>query len=299
MMIPCAKYMAGFIDADGFLSLRTRIGARPDMAVEVAQRAKYADVIYRYKTSFGGHIREGCIRGGYYVSYAARGCIANMLIDCLSPHFICKHKFANSLVRLAQESSVLHREKDVEAVRKSLDALRHRPPGPDGNLSISGGWLAGYFDGDGSFTIKVCKKTGYAYPVAAILSAPQYCCGIRTLRGAFGGAICRTGGNILWQLQLSKPSNAQNFLRYFIEYLVIKRAQAQFLLGCATAGNFRDGSAIRNAIMTLNSSQEKSSNPDNEAAALLNKIRFDKPMRPLGRPPGRIETRPRQMRQPS
>jgi hypothetical protein len=70
------------------------------------------------------------------------------------------------------------------------------------------------------------------------------------------------------------------------------------LLGCAKRGNLRDGKAIHSAIIALNAQQPAPSDAAAEAERCLQKIRFDVPMRPQGRPKGVIELRPRRKRQP-
>lgn len=284
------KYMAGFLDADGSIGVRSRVGARPDLIVEVAQRVMYREVPEAYVTTFGGYLRERL--DGQYVYAAMRGGMARKCVERLKGYLVCKHDFAAGALKLVDEAPVLQTQQDVADVRAQVRALRAVKGQTTANYPPRK-WLAGYFDGDGCFSVKVCPKTGYAYPIAAILAAPAYRAGIDLIAKAFGGAIHQAGDNWTWQLQLSQPSKAKEFLEHFAHHLVIKRAQAAFLLGCAVGGNFRDGNAIREHVKALNSQQHRLSDPAGHAASLMQQVRFDIPKRRLGRPPGVIELRPR------
>jgi hypothetical protein len=291
-MVLSDKYMAGFFDADGSLMARARIDSRPDMVVEVAQRALYREIPESYAAAFGGIARERTITGGQYVDFAARGRMARKAVERLKGYLICKGDFAAGMLKLVDEASILRTEEDVRGFRAQVSALRKQVNTSTANFPPRK-WLAGYFDGDGGFSVKVCPKTGYAYPTAAILAAPAYKVGLDLIANAFGGSVCQTGDNFLWQLQLSQPSKAKEFLDYFAQHLIIKKAQAYFLLGCAVGGNFRDGNAIREHIKALNSHQHRLSDPAGHAAEMLRQVQFDIPKRRQGRPPGVIELRPR------
>lgn len=286
------KYLAGFLDADGTIGARARIGAAPDLIVAVSQRVRYREIPDAYAELFGGVVREVQIGEGVYAAYQARGRMARKLVERLKGYLICKGDFAAGILKLVDETPILRTEEAVLAFRSMVTTLRKQTNITTANLPPRK-WLAGYFDGDGCFTVKVCKKTGYAYPTASILAAPAYRAGIDLIYKGFGGTICQCGDNFLWQLQLSQPSKAGQFLEYFAQHLVIKPAQAYFLMGCAAAGNFRDGSAIRQAMIALNSHQHRLSDPAGFAAEVVATIRLDVPKLRLGRPVGVIETHPR------
>jgi len=213
---------------------------------------------------------------GKYVYAAMRGGMARKCVERLKGYLVCKHAFAASALKLVDEAPVLQTEQSVLTFRKKVSDLR-KVEGPRTVNYPPRKWLAGYFDGDGCFTVKVCYKTGYAYPTASILAAPQYRAGVDLVAKAFGGAVCQVGDNLLWQLQLSQPSKAKEFLGHFAHHLVIKRAQAAFLLGCAVGGNFRDGNAIREHVIALNSQQHRLSDPTGHAADLVRGVSFDIP----------------------
>lgn len=276
--------MAGMLDADGFIGIRCRVGARPDLIVEITQRAMYSDICEAFALEFGGHAIAK--HGGKHVGVAMRTKAARMCLERLKGFMVVKRGLSNEFIELVDGAAVLGSQDDVDLFRAKVRQVKMRQQTFEPNFPARK-WLAGYFDGDGSFNVKVCKKTGYAYPTASILSEPRYANGVRLLHKAFGGHICilTAGNNVQWSLQLSQPSKAREFLGHFANHLVEKKAQAYFLMGCATAGNFRDGNAIRETIKALNTQQQRLSDPTGEAAMLIEKIQFDIAKRRVGRPP--------------
>lgn len=288
------KYLAGFIDADGHLSVRARLGARPDLMLEVSQRTTHSDVLVYARELFGGYLSSSC--DGLYTKASFRGGPARKAFERLKKYLVLKRDQAERFLDLVDRSVVLKTENDVKAVRQRVKEIRvyeatHEPNFPARK------WMAGYVDGDGSFSVKVCQKTGYAYPFLRILAAPNYIVGLTLLHKAFGGNIHGIGQNAMWSVYLSQPSKIKQVLGFFAKYLVLKRSQAYFLLGCAQGGNLRDGEAIHRTITALNAQQHRLSDPAAEAARLVQEVRFNIPIRPRGRPKGVIELRSRQKRQ--
>lgn len=288
------KYLAGFIDADGHLSVRARIGSRPDLILEISQRTGFADVLHYAQGLFEGYTATS--HEGLYTKLCLRGGPARKAFERLKGHLVLKQDQAERFLDLVDCGVVLKNKEDVQLVRQRVKEIRaygaiHQPNYP------SRKWSAGYVDGDGSFTTKVCKKTGYAYPKLNILAAPNYLVGITLLQKAFGGTIQAMGQNAVWNVSLSQPSKIDQVLGHFAQHLVIKRAQAYFLLGCAKGGNLRDGEAIHRTMTSLNAQQHRLSDPAAEAVRLLQEIRFDIESRRLGRPVGVIELQPRRKRQ--
>ncbi len=277
------KYMAGFIDADGFLGVRVRMDARPDLIVELAQHERYADrVLQPVMDEFGGQIRT---RPEKYKSLSIRGKQARKLYERLYKYMVIKKDIAKRYLDLVDNSMVVKTEWGINKYRKEakdIKAAGRISPIPN---FPSRKWLAGYFDGDGCFSMKVDKKNGYGYPNVSILAAPHLSAGIVLIQKAFGGKIyTQNTGNLVWQLPLTDPSKCISFIGYFCKHLVEKKAQAYFLLGCATNGNFRDGKIIRENLMALNAQQHRLNNPEQFASELVRGVRFDIPKIKSGRP---------------
>jgi len=277
------KYLAGFIDADGHLSARARKGARPDLELSIAQRAEYRDVLDYAQRLFGGAIREKF--EGKHLELQMRCGPARKAMERLKKYMVLKGHHAEQLLSLVKGSDILRTDEDVRAFREQVKAIRRQGIETLPNFPPRA-WLAGYVDGDGSFSAKVCSKTGYAYPRLAILAAPNYTAGIELIQKCFGGKIWQNGDNFQYSLQLSQPSKAKQFLGYFSKHLYVKKGQAYFLSGCAKAGNFRDGKAVNDAIKALNAQQHRLSDPTSKAATLIKTVNFDiqkKPCNWVGR----------------
>lgn len=274
------KYLAGFVDADGHLSVRARVGARPDLVFEVAQRTTHSDVLRYAHELFGGILRTEQV---LYTKLSLRGGHARQAFERLKKYLVLKRDQAERFLDFVDRSMVLKTEGDVKAVRQHVKEIRAYGATRQPNFPARR-WMAGYVDGDGSFAVKVCKKTGYAYPSLSILAAPNYVVGVTLLHKAFGGQLQAMGQNAVWAVSLSQPSKIERVLSYFAKHLVLKKPQAYFLLGCAEKGNLRDGETIRRTIKALNAQQHRLSDPAAEAARLVQEIRFDIPARSLGRP---------------
>lgn len=287
------KYLAGFVDADGHLSVRARIGARPDLVFEMAQRTTHSDALVYAHELFGGTLRTELV---LYTKLSLRGGHARQAFERLKKYLVLKRDQAERFLDLVDRAVVLKTEDDVKAVRQRVKEIRAYGATREPNFPARK-WMAGYVDGDGSFNVKVCNKTGYAYPSLVILAAPNYVVGVTLLHKAFGGQLQAMGQNAVWAVSLSQPSKIKQVLEFFAKYLVLKKPQAYFLLGCAENGNLRDGEAIHSTIKALNAQQHRLSDPAAEAARLVQEVRFDVPARPLGRPKGVIELQPRRKRQ--
>jgi len=288
------KYLAGLLDADGYVSVRVRLGATPDLEVGIAQATPYRFILEYAQSEFGGQIYES--HEGAHSKLSLRSGPARKMLERLKKYMVLKRHHAERMIELVDSYSVLKTKDEVDLVRTWVKQIRLFGADRLPNFP-SRKWLAGYFDGDGSFAVKLCKKTGYAYPSASILAAPNYTAGIVLLQQAFGGRICGVGQNALWQLQLSQPSKAEQFLSYFAQHLHIKKAAAYFLLGCAEH-NLRDGATIRDAIKALNSQQHRLSDPTSKAAEFIRLVNFGIPARPQGRPKGAKDLKPRKPRTP-
>jgi hypothetical protein len=141
-----------------------------------------------------------------------------------------------------------------------------------------------------AFVTKVCKKTGYAYPSLRILAEPSC---LTSLQNLLGGRLQTMETNPMWVVSLSDPQRIEQVLKHCEKHLGSKWGAAMFLLMCAKAGTLRDGNMIHEAITTLNGQPYNPVTSDDTVQQLFNKVRFDVPKRPIGRPRGIIEMKPR------
>jgi hypothetical protein len=287
------KYLAGFIDADGHLSVRARIGARPDLEFSASQGCEFQEPLLELHKEFGGILRD---KGDGHSELCMRGGPARKAFERLKKYLVLKKDQAERFLDLVDRGVVLKDKDAVLAVRQRVKEIRNYGATHEPNYP-SRKWMAGYIDGDGSFAVKVCSKTGYAYPSLTILAAPNYHVGLTLLHKAFGGQIQAMGQNAVWVVSLSQPSKIQQVLGHCAPHLLKKKAQAYFLLGCAEKGNLRDGETIRRTIKALNAQQHRLSDSAAEASRLLKEVKFDIQKRQVGRPVGARDTKPRRKRQ--
>jgi hypothetical protein len=288
------KYIAGFIDADGYVGVRCRVGAKPDLDVVVAQKTIHRRVLDDIQDQFGGHILDKAVGNGNSV-LGLRGQKAYMMLSRLKKYMVLKRHHAERMMELVDSSTILTTPEEVKEVRDKVKQIRAYGADRMPNYP-SRKWLAGYFDGDGCFTVSV-DRYGKARPVASIMAAQNYVVGVSLVSAVFGGRINAVGTNAYWQLCLDDPSKAIKFIDFFAQHLEIKKAQAYFLLGCARQRNFRDGKAISTAIKTLNAQQHRLSEPTSEAHRLLQTVDFTIPALKVGRPKGVKDSKPRKKRQ--
>jgi hypothetical protein len=281
------KYLAGLLDADGYIGVRARVGARPDIEVCLSQKIMRAHVVEDVAAEFGGHIRRSKIGDGEYITVAMRSGPAKRCVERLAKYMVIKGGFAKFILDLVDKAEILRTPDDVKECRQMVRQARHERHGYERNFP-SRKWLAGYFDGDGCFSVKFCRKTGYAYPQIAILAAPYYDAGIELIKKCFGGTIVvGKDGNRTWRISLSQPSKAKQVIGYFSDHLECKKATAYYLLGCAENGNFRDGKTVQQVVKTLNAQQHRLSDPEGVAARFVKATRFDIEKQRIGRPPKR------------
>jgi hypothetical protein len=168
----------------------------------------------------------------------------------------------------------LHRSSEL-AIERIASMMRQR----DGRSDVHA-----------SLVVKVCKKTGYAYPSLRVLAAPSY---LVDLQSSFGGQLKAMDTNPMWVVSLSDPQSIEQVLKHCEKHLGPKWGVAMFLSMCAKAGNLHDGKVIHEAIKALNAQPYDVLKSDLEVQTWLDKVRFDLPERPRGRPRGIVETRPR------
>lgn len=270
------KYLAGFIDADGYIGIYAQIRGRPRCEVQLAQRELYREPVDDLHTMFGGTIRLREIDGGIYVSTDLRGSDAVKVLERLAKYAVIKGPWMRAALEIVRDAPVLHTIEEVAAFRQAWKQAKRAVSHTERNYP-SRKWLAGYFDGDGTLIAPVENKTGYAYPVAKIMSEPHMAVGIHLIQKAFGGIIRPSGKNLLWQLALSQPSKINEFIGFIADDLVVKRAQAYYLLNLAKGGNLRDGETIRTHMQGLNAQQHRLSDSAGHAVELARTVNFDIP----------------------
>jgi hypothetical protein len=219
-------YVAGFFDGDGSVALE---GTPTRLAVGFHQKRLndgVIDLISEWQPGGTRDERKGLRKGT--TTYGARlrytGKKALSVLRRLSPYLVTR--------------------------RDSVDAFL---PASRENASLSGEWLAGYFDADGCVYADVNKHGGSASVKLSIDTNGNELRGLYLVKDTFGGAIRvrgKTGNCWRWEINAG-ALQVQQFFGLIAEHLIVKKEQAYFLLGCAKMGHFRDGCTIASKLKLL------------------------------------------------
>jgi hypothetical protein len=255
--------VAGFLDADGCVGLSPLSDKRPRLYTTFSQRADRDEVLHMIHEQFGGVFVNRVVGDGKYTDLTLSASATLMMLNRVAQHLVIKRAYVHRLLELREMTT------QPDELRKQIKEARTLRSLPIPNFP-SRKWLAGYFDGDGCLSVQQVADLGQATIVAYVACAAYDTEGIDTICKNFGGRIydmcagrCRQ-----WKLILN-PSKAKQFLGYFAKYSIIKKAQADFVLGCAQMGHFRDGRSIKAALKQLKASEHRLSESGNVVKQLL------------------------------
>jgi hypothetical protein len=99
------EYLAGFVDADGCLSIRARKGARPDLEFSISQKTSRADVLRYAQGLFGGITRPKV--NGAHLELCLRCGPARKAIERLKSHLVLKQNHAEMFLDIVDRGYVL------------------------------------------------------------------------------------------------------------------------------------------------------------------------------------------------
>lgn len=138
---------------------------------------------------------------------------------------------------------------ELKKLRKLLKNIRDDLK-PTHKTKVSRQWMAGYIDGDGCINSSFRKKDGnleFRLTVASNINDPQ---ALDLLHHNFRGHLIKNGNSIWWQVVLNK-NNVEKILGHCLKHLVLKRAQADFVMNV-----LRKGLHSRKNGATWNSNKE-------------------------------------------
>lgn len=247
------KYLAGFLDADGSIQVMWRAVDRDDsdptvrrpyLSLQFSQRADRDEVLRSINASFGGKMYAQ--RG--YSTLMIFGSPAVQVLMRIKQYLVVKRNYAEAVLAL------LGKPQKVELAQAYLKAQRKVRSEPLPNYP-SRKWAAGYVDGDGSFSARISKNRSYGCNVVLEVASSDYDSeGIELLQKAFGGSIGVMDSKRVhlrkWTLVIP-PSKLMEIERHFGQYLIVKKPQFDFLMGCARMGHFRDGKSIHAGLKQL------------------------------------------------
>lgn len=267
------KYLAGFLDADGSIQVMWRpvdrddkdpTVRRPYLALEFSQRSDRDEVLREIQRTFGGKLDEN-VRGPYS-KLVIFGSQAVQVLNRIRKHLVIKRNYAEAVLGLLGEP------RKVELAQAYLKSQRRVRSLPLPNYP-SRKWAAGYFDGDGSISVRTQKGRTAAAVYFEVACSDYDSEGVEILQKAFGGTV-----NVMdasrkhlrkWTLSVP-PSKLKEIHRHFGQYLIVKKSQFDFLMGCAQMGHFRDGSSISAGVKQLKAQPHRLSEPNVTADLLAN-----------------------------
>jgi hypothetical protein len=268
------KYIAGFLDADGSIGAQFVGGScYPQISVTFAQNADQDEVLHRIHEELGaGSICERTSNAGTrYSSLTLRGKDAHMLLSRIQAHLVVKRHFAGVVLDLyrrkvsREEMPRIIEYLKVHRYMRSLPLPKHP----------SRGWVAGYLDGDGCFSVTSLNALGSVGSlVLHVAGDARKDEGLELLQKAFGGrlnSMC-AGRCRQWTLSLD-PAKVSAMLPDIAKRMVVKADQAYFLLGCAKMGHFRDGKNIKAGLKHLKAQPHRLNGPRADVAKLLGTVR--------------------------
>lgn len=246
------KYIAGFLDADGGISLVFHGYKRtPQLLIVFSQKTERDSALYQIQEVAGGVIDHVVIKGNSYTRLSVWSTKAKMLLNRIKKFLVIKRHYANVVLDMAEKIT-----EDVDASKRHLKEQRKVKSLPLPNFP-SRKWLAGYIDGDGCFSIGRISKNGNAQPVFVISSSSHDSEGIELIHKSFGGNIYGYKNDVI-QYRLSlPPSKAIEFIGLFVNNLIIKKTQAVLILECARMGHYHDGKRIREQLKHLKSHEQR------------------------------------------
>lgn len=267
------KYIAGFLDADGSVSVVYVADCKtPQLRVAFSQATLQDEVLHRIHEERGGSLTYATING---VSYTKLSFSGNRqcrdLLNRIKKFLVIKRHYVECCLDIA--SRQIDKE-EIPKVREYLKIQRKQRSLP---LPVhpTRKWLAGYIDGDGCISVQeVVKPSGVAYLVLHIAAEKSDTEGIEIIQKQFGGCIHDMCDGRVRQYKLSlNPSKTVEVFSEIAPHMVVKQDQAYFILKCAAMGHFRDGNAIKSALKHLKAHPHRLNEPKPKLVDLLASIR--------------------------
>lgn len=217
------KYVAGFVDADGSISVHVqkrdngRYGLYPKVNIGQLSFRDYVlrDIAEEYDVSI--YRRESADMS--LIDLTGRKAVTFLYL--IKNHLVIKDELAEYVLSLPKEVS----NEELKQIKKVVKSLRRKNT-PTKNFP-SRKWMAGYIDGDGCFTGRT-NKNGVLTTRLTIASACDALAGLELIKDAFGGSIRIKGNASYYELNLG-VSNTIKLYDYCGKHLRIKRTQMQLV----------------------------------------------------------------------
>lgn len=271
------KYIAGFLDSDGCIFINWKKGKyKPLLCLSFSQKTSQDKVLYLIQEAIGGYIHCHCVKGNSYSELKLNGKDSQKALYRIKKYLVIKRHYAESCLHVIKQETGWD---NWQEIRIWLKQQRRVLSLPLPNYP-SRKWLAGYVDGDGCFHARVPKsRTSKSCRISMEIASSEYDReGLDILHKAFNGIIHKhnkrneSGVTIRYMLDLV-PSKAKKVLGHFAKYLVTKKDQANFILGCAEMGNYHDGETIKATLKQLKTRGHRLNEPEADIRNLLSYVK--------------------------
>ncbi len=240
------KYLAGFLDADGSIGVYETPGKTAQLRLTFSQKRSQDAVIHMIHRDYGGALIARHVGEGEYTDLVISSKKARMILERIRNHLVIKRRYAEWALDVCSKPCA-----DWEALKVMRKQVRRERSNPLPNYP-SRKWMAGYFDGDGCFSVNLYKPTGNASAVLTIAAAEYDTEGIELIHKAFGGNIFNMCEGRVRQWRMNPDAaKLKSMLPHFVPNMIVKRDQGEFLLKCAAMGHLRDGENIKAALKRL------------------------------------------------
>lgn len=219
------KYFAGFVDADGSISLHVqkrdndRYGLYPKMQLGQLSFRKYN--LEEIAKTYGVLVRERT--GTDFSLVELTGSKAITFLNLIKAHLVIKDEVCEYILSLPKEVS----KEELKAIKTVVKNLRKKNTPTKNQPSRK--WMAGYVDGDGCFDC-VVKSSGVLSARLTIASAADAQAGVKLIQKQFGGNFYfpQKGNACNYQVSLS-TSKLNEIYDFCGKHLRIKRTQIELL----------------------------------------------------------------------
>jgi hypothetical protein len=244
-----------------------------------AQKTDQDEVLSRIHDELGGSLTFDEIKGVSYTKLSFSGnrqCVA--LLNRIRPWSVVKRHYIEVMLDLVTRKVSKEEHDTIRAYLKAQRRQRALPLPKHPTRK----WLAGYIDGDGCIGATTVGRYQTGKVVLHIAASNFDTEGIDLIQKQFGGAIHDMCDGRVKQLVISlSASKAKELLGEVVPHMVVKKTQAEFILGCAAMGHYRDGKNIKAAMKHLKAHPHRLSEPKPNVIALLSEVK-DLPPTPKG-----------------
>jgi hypothetical protein len=241
-----AEYLAGLFDGEGCIDVQRmyprdgkgRLYVRPRVRLCMSDSA--TPLLQKLHASFGGHLTARAATSENQQSSSSLEWLSardiRSILNLILPHLALKAEQAKlalwwldhakgrqttagypgmerARAAFAEELQAMKRDPQrtsERAVERIIPMMEER----DGRTDVHA-----------SLVVKVCKKTGYAYPSLRVLAPPNFLAG---LQKSFGGQLQAMDSNPMWTVSLSQPEKIEQVLEQCAPLLRRKRNAASF-----------------------------------------------------------------------